>query len=152
QTVLLRPLPADSPALSDLLLLRSADALPDSLAAAVEGARGTDRVHRGEPLGIYWEVYGLAGDAPNLLTLSVRLVNRHRGWMRRLAERIGIVHTDEPIRLKWQEPTGGGSYLPRSLFIEIPSDLDPGTYDVEISAELIGHEPLVATRQIEVVE
>lgn len=136
--------------LSDVLLLRDGERLPDSLQAAVPLARGSDRVAPGERLGIYWEVYGLEGDEIESLSVSLRLVDRRGGWLRRTAERVGIVGESAPIRLRWQEQASAGEYHARALGIQIP-EVSPGDYVLELSVARPGEEPVVAERLVEVV-
>jgi hypothetical protein len=137
-------------AVSDLLLLRAPAPLPDSLRAAIAEARGSSRIRPGEELGVYWEIYGVAGGQPAPLTLSFRLVDRRKGVVRRLAERIGIANPRDPIRMRWQEPAAPGPATPRALSIQIPADLDPGSYTLELTVEAPGQTPQVAAREVEV--
>jgi hypothetical protein len=137
-------------AVSDLLLVHASQPLPESLGAAIADARGSTRVQPGEELAVYWEIYGVAGDQPDLLTLSLRLLDRRKGVARRLAERVGIVPARDPIRMKWQEPVSAGPSTPRSLAIRIPPDLAPGSYTLELTAETLGQAPQVAVREVEV--
>jgi hypothetical protein len=146
------PLAPGRLALSDLLLLRAPAPLPDSLAAAIAEARGSTRVRPGEELGVYWETYGVAGDQPVPLTLSLRLVDRSKGVVRRLAERIGIANPRDPIRMRWQEPAAAGPATPRALTVQIPADLGAGSYTLELTAEAPGQAPQVAEREVEVEE
>jgi hypothetical protein len=146
------PRTADELAVSDLLLLRSTDALPDSLAAAIPQARGSDRVRPGEPVGVYWEVYGLSTERPDLLTMSLRLLDRRQGVVRRLAERIGLLHTSDPIRMQWKEPPAADGLAARAIILEVPEELRPGTYTLELTVAAPGREPQVATRAMRVGE
>jgi hypothetical protein len=146
------PRAADGLAVSDLLLLRSTDDLPDSLGAAIPQARGSDRVRPGEPVGVYWEVYGLSTESPDLLTMSLRLLDRRQGVVRRLAERIGLLHTSDPIRMQWKEPPAADGLAPRAIILEVPAELRPGTYTLELTVEAPGREPRVATRTMHVGE
>src|SRR5690606_25796425 len=77
--------------LSDLLLLRETDTLPESLEDAVGVTRGSSRLTVGERIGIYWEIYGLDARETPTLALSLRLLQSRTGWLRRLAERAGLL-------------------------------------------------------------
>lgn len=151
------PLPAGELGVSDLLLLRSPDQLPDSLPDAVADARGSQRVRAGESLGIFWEIYGLSAADPGQLVLSMRLLERDKSALRRLAERIGVVRELDPIRIRWQEQTGGGdsaaraAVLPRALAVQVPPELDGGAYALELTVRAPGRDPIVVEREIEVV-
>jgi hypothetical protein len=144
------PRAPDEMAVSDLLLLRSTESLPDSLAAAVEEARGSDRVRPGEKLGVYWEVYGLSTADARPLTMSLRLLDRRQGAVRRLAERIGLVHSSDPIRMQWKEPPAADGLAPRALILEVPAGLEAGTYTLELTVEAPGHAARMASREMTV--
>jgi hypothetical protein len=137
-------------ALSDLLLLRGTDILPDSLSAAAALARGSDRVSPGERLGVYWEVYGLSEDEIETLAVSVRLVDRRGGWLRRAAERVGVVSESAPIRLRWQEQASSAAFIARSVALEIPR-VAPGGYVLELSVQRPGEEAVTSERPVEVI-
>ncbi|CAN5740304.1 hypothetical protein BH23GEM6_BH23GEM6_07320 [soil metagenome] len=138
-------------ALSDILLLGDPDVLPDSLTQAASLARGSDRLAAGERVGVYWEIYGLPEEEIQSLAVSLRLVNRRSGWLRRAAERIGVVGEDAPIRLRWQEQASSIGHVARALAIEIPR-VSPGSYVLELSVERAGEEPVVVERTVEVVD
>jgi hypothetical protein len=135
--------------LSDLLLIRGAEALPDSLEAAIGSVRGSTKVRPGEGIGIYWEIYGLDAERTPEVSVSLRLLQSRTGWLRSLAERAGILREVMPVRLRWQEPVSEGPFMARSLDIQIP-DVDSGTYTLELSVEAVGREPLSVRREIEV--
>jgi hypothetical protein len=145
----LAPTPPGLLALSDLLLLDAGAELPDSLAAAVAVARGSVRVSRGEQIGIYWETYGVDPALTPVLTMSLRLLEPRKGWLRRLGERAGLLREDVPVRLRWEEAVTTGPYLPRSIHIEIPP-VTLGNYIIELTVESAGREPLSVQKEIEV--
>jgi hypothetical protein len=132
-------------ALSDLLLLRSGESLPDSLQEAAALARGSDRVRPGESLGVYWEIYGLPDEELQALSVSLRLVDRRGGWLRRAAERVGVVREAAPVRLRWQEQATADGYVARSMAIQIPP-VSPGSYILELTVTREGDEPVTAER------
>lgn len=137
--------------LSDILLLHPpGDAPPDSLEAAVALARGSNRVRAEEQIGIYWEVYGLDVRETPELTFSLRLLEGRTGWLRRLAERAGLLREIAPIRLRWQEAAHDGPVMARSLAVQVPS-VSAGTYTLELMLETVGREPLRIRKDIEVV-
>jgi hypothetical protein len=135
--------------MSDLLLLSGGEDLPESLEEAVEMARPSARIPAGEEVGVYWEIYGVDPERTEQVTLSIRLLESRRGWVRRLAERAGLLREVTPIRLRWQEPTVAGTHMPRSLAIQIP-EVAPGSYTLELTLEADGREPLSVRKDIEV--
>jgi hypothetical protein len=137
-------------AASDLLVLELEDSLPETRAAALRLARGSLRVTRGERVGVYWEIYAPAMPWPESLQISLRLVDADAGWLRRLAERAGVVDQVQPIRLLWDESAGGEQTMPRSLSLLIPEEIDPGRYTLELTITARGREPLVERRTLQV--
>jgi hypothetical protein len=145
----LRPTEPGALAVSDLLLLREPEPLPDSLAPAVENARASVRVRPGERVGVYWELYGLSADRPESLSMSLRLLEERGGWLRRLGRRVGLLSDEVPIRLRWQEQAEPDPIVGRSVSIEIPP-LSPGTYTLELVVARGGREELTSRRVLEV--
>jgi hypothetical protein len=137
-------------ALSDLLLLRDAELLPDSLAEAAALARGSERLRAGERVGVYWEIYGLPDEELQALSVSLRLVDRRGGWLRRAAERVGVVREAAPIRLRWQEQAASAGYVARSMAVQIPV-VSPGGYVLELSVARPGETPVTVEKPVEVV-
>jgi hypothetical protein len=52
--------------------------------------------------------------------------------------------------MRWQEPASAGPSTHRALTIQIPADLGPGGYTLELTAEAPGEAPQVAERAVEV--
>lgn len=136
--------------ISDLLLVHADETLPDSLEQAIELARGSSQVSAGQQVGLFWEVYGVDATRTSELTLSLRLLEGRTGWLRRLAERAGLLREVAPIRLRWEEAVTPGPYMPRSLAIQIP-EVSPGTYTLELEVEAPGREALTVRKDIEVM-
>src|SRR5690606_9180280 len=134
--------------LSDLLLFEPAgEVLPDSLPDALPRVRGSERVSPGESLGLYWEIYGLDVSENPSVAMSLRLLEGRKGWLRRLAERAGLLREVAPVRLRWEEATQDGPYMARSITIQVP-DVDPGTYTLELMVDAAGREPLTVRRDL----
>ncbi|HYJ80759.1 MAG TPA: hypothetical protein VEW03_14185 [Longimicrobiaceae bacterium] len=144
----LRP-PTGDLSLSDVLVLADADARPESLDAAAPLARGDTRLHAGERLGLFWEVYGLEAGTDSL-TLSLALSRRDARGLRRTAERLGLARTATPVRMRWSEEVEGSAVLPRSLAIALPN-LPPGDYAIEVSVRTGAGAGASTTREITVV-
>jgi hypothetical protein len=140
------PAPGGGVAVSDVLLLQSADPLPSTLEDAVPGARGSTRVRTGESLGLFWEVYGLP-ERPDTVAVSVSVHRGSRGWGRRLAEQLGLVGEATPIRVQWDEETPGEPTLARTLVLAIP-EVAPGEYTLELTVTPREGEPATTRRTL----
>jgi hypothetical protein len=136
-------------ALSDVLLLDTADSLPATLDAAIPRARGSERVRRDERLGVYWELYGTRGDgAP--VTYSLTVERESDSWLRRAAETIRLSDKPAPITMRWTDAVAGTAPLsPRALAVDL-SPLRRGRYRLTLTAELPGEPVLRVERAIEV--
>jgi hypothetical protein len=146
------PLPHGVVALSDLLLTEplpedSANELGDVVKAALPGVE----VPKGEGLGVAWEVYGLTR-ADGELRFRITLDRAGRGLLRRAGERMGVLESEPPLVLSWEE---GGADPPGPLFRAVTLDLaalDPGEYEIRLELDLTGRAPAVARRVIRIVE
>lgn len=125
---------ADLPAVSDLLLLRSPDDLPQTLEAAIPLARGSTEAAPEERLGIYWEAYPPPrGAAPVTISVSVR------------------GREGEPGALRWREVLpADAEVVPRAVALEVPA-LSPGRYVVEVEMVWPGTAPRRARREITIL-
>ena len=138
-------------ALSDLLVFDPSDSLPGDLAAVVPRVRGAATVARGERIGLYWEVYGLAPSGEPV-AMSVSVVPEKGGWLRRAAESFGIASRGPRMRIEWQEqamPRAG--FAPRVLVVDV-STLPAGRFRVEVAGRQSGRSPATAVRAFRVVE
>jgi hypothetical protein len=63
---------------------------------------------------------------------------------------MGVVRQLQPIRLVWGEEAGAAETVRRSLAIQIPEDLSPGEYTLELTVAAPGREPLVSRRTLQV--
>jgi hypothetical protein len=134
---------------SDLLLFDDPALLPASLEEATPRARGSMRVERASPVGVYWEMYGVAPEGESLAyTLTVTRVGRP--WLRRAAEKLGVMDRRPPVRMKWDEPSGRQEATrSRALAVDF-STLPEGRYRIELSLEAAGQAAAVASRLVDV--
>lgn len=147
----LQPLVPGVLAASDLLLFDAeGDGLPETREGVVDRARTSERVRPGERVGVYWELYGLLPGRVEALEVSLRLVDADAGWLRRMAERVGVVREEQPIRIVWGEAAASRPVLQRSLALEVPADLRPGSYSLELTVSSPGRGPLVSRRTLRV--
>jgi hypothetical protein len=120
--------------ISDLLLFDDPARLPTSLDEATGRARGSLKIDRTKPVGVYWEMYGVS---PAGETLAYRLtVTRERTpWYRRAAEKLGVVERRAPVRMQWDEPSARpGAAHARALAVDF-STLPEGRYRIELTLE-----------------
>lgn len=136
-------------AASDLLLLEDG-VTAETREEALRHARGSLRLRSGETVGVYWEMYSPAVPWPATVEMSLRLVDGDAGWLRRMAERAGVVQQVQPIRLVWAEGTAREEVIPRTLSLQVPDEISPGTYHLELSVTATGRAPLVVRRTVQV--
>jgi hypothetical protein len=140
-------------AISDLLLLERSDSLPTELTAALPHMLATTRVRADHPVGLYWEVEGLAATGEEVKT-SVTVTRRGTGWLRRAMEAVGLAGPRHGVSLEWEEilvprfetPTVAG----RALALDLAS-LSPGPYRIEVTVTATGRGPVTMRRDIELV-
>jgi len=135
--------------ISDLLLFDDPAKLPTSLDEATARARGSLKVDRTKPVGVYWEMYGVS---PAGETLAYRLtVTRERTpWYRRAAEKLGVVERRAPVRMQWDEPSARpGAAHARALAVDF-STLPEGRYRIELTLETGNLTIATASRTVEV--
>jgi len=142
------PLP-DGIALSDPLLFSAGpdDSLPASLADVLPLVRGTNRIARGERVGVFWETYGLEQHA-GVLRVTLTLTPRSRSLVRRVVEWAGIgPRQDRLVSLSWEEPATRLAVAPRALALSL-ADPSPGTYLLEVEVAVSSLAPARASREI----
>lgn len=132
--------PARTPdgfAVSELLLLASAEALPRTLAEAMPLARGSNRFSPGDPIGMYWEVYGLSPESTPEVRITV--FTESKGFFRRAAQWIGVADGDRPaMSLGWEASPGGrDGPAGRAVSVKLPTD-DAGRYRIRLEIAVAG--------------
>ena len=135
--------------ISDLLLFDDPTNLPTSLDEATARARGSMKIDRSKPVGVYWEMYGVS---PAGETLAYRLtVTRERTpWYRRAAEKLGVVERRAPVRMQWDEPSARpGAAHTRALAVDF-STLPEGRYRIELTLETGSLTIATANRTVDV--
>jgi hypothetical protein len=149
RTVARPPVSTGRVTISDLLLFDDPSNLPSSLDEAARRARGTTRVDRSVPVGVYWEMYGVS---PEGETLAYRLTVSREGkpWYRRAAERLGVMERRAPVRLEWTVPSARpGAAHSRALAVDF-STLPEGRYRIELTLETGRLTIAAASRTVEV--
>jgi hypothetical protein len=135
--------------ISDLLLFDDPAKLPTSLDEASARARGSMRVDRTRPVGVYWEMYGVSETGE---TLAYRLtVTRERTpWYRRAAEKLGVVERRAPVRMQWDEPSARpGAARSRALAVDF-STLPEGRYRIDLTLDAGDLTIATASRTVDV--
>ncbi len=132
---LMEPAGISQRALSGWLLTTVDDSLPETLEAAIESARATNRMHPGERFGLYWELYG-TGAASERISTSITLAKRGKSLWRRVADVFGLGSDKPPLSLRWQDRTASNQpFYPRSVAVDLPEKLPPGTYVLTLEVE-----------------
>jgi hypothetical protein len=135
--------------ISDLLLFDDPATLPSSLEEAAGRARGTLRVNRRTPVGVFWEMYGV-NQSGESLAYSLTVTREGTPWYRRAAEKLKVVDRRSPVRMEWDEPSARpGATHSRALAVDL-STLPEGRYRIELTLEASGQTAATATRVIEV--
>lgn len=144
-----RPVLADVPTLSDVLVLVGGDE-PASLADALARLSPDLRALPGSTIRIAWTVAGL-GFRREILSYRLSVGASDRGFFRRAGEWIGLLDAARPTLLEWEEPgpTTPGAVF-RSVSMTLPL-LDPGSYVVRLELGTRGRSRVVSERSIEVV-
>ena len=134
---------------SDLLLFDDPASLPTSIDDAIPRARGSLRVHRSTPVGVYWEMYGL-DEAGATVSYTLTVTRVGVPWLRRAAERLKVAERRAPVRMKWDEPSRQPNGVrSRALAVDF-STLPAAHYRIDLSVEAEGQPPVIASRFVEV--
>jgi hypothetical protein len=138
--------------ISDLLMFapKSTDSLPHRLEDALPLALHGDELNREQPLGLFWETYGVrpAGES---FAVSISIDRIQDGWMRRTAQRLHLKTPFSPMTLQWTEvPDRGDGVAARSITLDL-SKLEPGRYEISLSVSSSEGLPIVAKREVSLV-
>ena len=135
--------------ISDLLLFDDPAKLPTSLAEASLRARGSMRVDRSTPVGVYWEMYGVS-PAGEPLAYRLTVTRERTPWYRRAAEKLGVVDRRAPVRMQWDEPSARpGAARSRALAVDF-STLPEGRYRIDLTLEAGDLTIATASRTVDV--
>jgi hypothetical protein len=141
--------PPDVPTLSDLLLLRLGDPLPQNLAQALPRLKPRTDLMAGEPVTVGWEVYGL-GLRREPLTFRLSLLEEEGSLVRRALKRIGLFNRAPAVTLSWDEP-GSERVGPlfRAVDLMLPP-LEPGRYVLTLEMDILNRGKVFSHRRITV--
>ncbi len=137
--------------ISDILVFEPREPLPESVEEAIFLAHPDTRFAGDTPLGLYWEVYGVAEGSSSVAT-DVSVIREGRGFFRGLFESVGIARPEKAeVRYQWSNATGETTAVfPRSIVVNL-NDADPGNYIVRVTATPDNGEPVVSERRIEII-
>ncbi len=142
------PLADGSLQLSDPILLRDEEELPESLDEALDRVLPSVRVQPGETFVVAWEVYGVQEGRP--AQVSIGIERSEQSLLRRLGEFFRVLEPPAPVVIRWEEgdPEEPGTVF-RSIYLTLP-ELDDGNYDLFLEVGVAGEPPAVARRRIRV--
>ena len=135
--------------ISDLLIFASpgSDAQVRSLDAVLPLAMHDDHVSAAQPVGVFWEAYGLRSEGENV-DVALQIDRVKEGWRRRAAERLHLASPFSPVKVQWQEmPDGADRIASRAMTLDL-SRLEPGRYEIRLTLTAKDELAAVATREI----
>lgn len=139
--------PEDVPTLSDLLLLRPGDSVPNDLPEAIPRLKPETGIRSGEVLTVGWEVYGL-GRRREAITFRLSLLEEEGSLIRRALKRIGLLSGAPPITLSWDEAGSEQTdFLFRAVDLTLP-DLHPGQYILTLEMEIQNRSKVFSHRRL----
>lgn len=139
--------------LSDLLFYRPYGEFPTTVEQAVPHAIPTQRLRRGEKLGVFWETYG-TDPAGELLNFSLTVVpeTEEAGALRRAARALRLSRESQPVSIGAQDVSArGSSRSARALELDI-STLQTGEYLVQLELSVAGQYVIRADRRLVIVD
>src|SRR6185503_8688237 len=141
------PAPGNRIAISDLLLYAPRDSTHGRLADVIPLALSTNRVQAREPLGLFWETYGLRPEG-EVLAVSITIERVGDRWFRKAAEGLHLASRTYPLRVQWQEvPDRAEGAASRAVSLDL-SRLASGRYRIRLSVTPRGEVPVLATREV----
>lgn len=138
--------------LSDLLFYEPFGEFPTTVEQALPHAIPTQRIPRGQKLGVFWETYG-TDPAGEVITISLTVVpeTEEAGALRRAARALRLSRESAPVSIGAQDVSARGSTrTARALELDI-STLRPGDYLVQLEVGVAGQYTIRADRRLVVV-
>lgn len=139
--------------LSDLLFYQPYGEFPTSVEQALPHAIPTQRVTRGQKIGVFWETYGTdpAGEMISIL-LTVAPETDEAGAFTRAARALRLSRQSEPVSIGAQDVSArGSSRTSRALELDI-SSLRTGEYLVQLEIGVAGQYTVRADRRLVIVD
>ena len=142
-------MPTQRVALSDVMLLESADSLPPDLETAARRAARSSRVSPGA-LGLYWEVYGL--EAHDTMTVSLTVVGHVQTPLARLGQRLGLGEAVDSVGVRWTDlPSEADGISERSIALNLQGT-KRGLYTLKLEVSVTGQRSVIVSRDIELID
>jgi hypothetical protein len=136
--------------LSSLIMTRVDSVLPETLEHAIRRARPSHRVHAGERVGLYWELYG-AGPAAQLITTRLTLSKTGKSFLGRVVGVFGIGSDRPPVSLEWTDVTiPAQAFFRRAVAVDLPQNLDDGRYRLTLTVQLEDGTAITLEKRLEV--
>lgn len=139
--------------LSDLLFYEPYGEFPVTVEDAIPHAIPTQRLRRGQKLGVFWETYG-TNPSGELMTISLTVVpeTEESGALRRTARALRLSRQSAPVSVGAQDVSArGSSRSARALELDV-STLRPGDYLVQLEVSVAGQYTIRADRRLVVVD
>jgi hypothetical protein len=139
--------------LSDLLFYRPFGEFPTAVEQAIPHAFPTQRLRRGDKLGVFWETYG-TDPAGEVISISLTVVpeNIETGRLRRFARALRLSRESDPVSVGAQDVSArGSSRTARALELDV-STLAVGEYLVQLEIGVAGQYTLRADRRLVIVD
>jgi hypothetical protein len=137
--------------LSDLLLFHTGEEVLSRLDSALAHALAGEGVSRAEPVGVYWETYGVADDSGSMST-EITVERIDHGLFRSLRQRVGLADSDSPLHIRWSDAHAAlGGIAARAISLDL-SSFPGGRYRVSLNLTAAGRPALVSAREIELTE
>lgn len=107
------------------------------------------------PVEVLWEVYGLEGTEGEI-RFELKVEREGQSLLRRLGQAVRLLGGDDPLGIGWREgvprdEVSGRSPLRRSVVVDL-SSLDPGEYEVTLTATPPGRTPVTVGRRVVVTQ
>ena len=112
-------------------------------------------ISRGDPMGVFFEVYGLSYDEEGIGRYRVEVQLRgRRGLVGRITSALGNLlpgGDDDPSSLSWErEVESGSERVPEWFTLQVP-DADPGSYELTVTVtDLLERTSYASQRRIEI--
>jgi hypothetical protein len=138
----------DGFAVSDILLLTEGPAEPSTLDEAIPRARGSARYTPGDPIEIYWEVYGAPTGTAHEVSVSVTRLGK--GFLRKAVEWMGLAGDRRPATFRWEGTPGDlTESAGRALGIRLAEE-DEGRYLLQLEIKTSAGATATREREFEV--